>query len=88
MEPLSRVYYVPVDGDGNEVGEPLEVGLAANGSADLSHLPKDLQEALSIGVPDELHQGVVLPSSGPRFLAALLQNANGYLRFRSSLTRV
>jgi hypothetical protein len=88
MEPLSRVYYVPVDGDGNEVGEPLEIHLTSNGSADLSQLPKDLQDMLAAGVPDELHQGVILPSSGPRFLAALLQNANGYLRFRSSLTRV
>jgi len=84
METLEHVYYFPIDGQGNEVGEPVKIGLNADGSADLSGLPKEMRETYEAwGVPDELHNNRIFLKQGEQFLMALLRMTNGYVRFRS-----
>ncbi|MBI5654166.1 hypothetical protein HZC53_00710 [Candidatus Uhrbacteria bacterium] len=80
---IRTIYYFPTDAKGNEVGEPIEVKLQQDGSADISALPEQLRKTLeAFGTPDELHFGQVFPKDGARFLKLLLNNANGYRRFR------
>jgi hypothetical protein len=84
MEPLSRVYYFPIDGEGNEIGEPIPIELDARGVADLSKLPPEVQRVLRTGFPKRLGLGMVKPWDGSLFLERLLEATNGYMRFRSS----
>lgn len=90
MDPaITRIYFFPVDAEGNETGEPVEVPLAADGSADVSRLPPAVRARLeTVGVRDELGTGTLLPKDGARFLKALLRSANGYTRFRTTPERV
>ncbi len=82
---MKTMYYFPIDGDGNEIGEPIPVTLAADGSADLSRLPTELRKALeAFGVPDALHRDAIFPKDGERFLERLIEESNGYRRFRST----
>jgi hypothetical protein len=84
MDPIERVYYFSVDANGHEIGEPILVDLAADGSANLDRLPESLRSHLeAAGVPDELHQGQIFSKDGARFLVGLLHSANPYRRFRS-----
>jgi hypothetical protein len=63
----------------------IRIGLAADGSADLSPLPEDVRKHLAdFGVPDEAHQGKIFASEGPRFLQRLLEETNRYRVFRAS----
>ncbi len=63
----------------------VRVGLAADGSADLSPLPDDVRVHLTdFGVPDEAHRGSVFPSEGSRFLQRLLEEPSRYRVFRAS----
>lgn len=89
MDPaITRVYYFPVDAKGNETGEPVEIALAADGTADVSKLPPAVRSRLeTVGVRDELGMGTLLPKDGSRFLAGLLRSATGYTRFRTSPER-
>lgn len=83
MTPVTTVYYFPIDHEGNEIGEPVPVGLNADGAADLSRLPADLRASLETsGVPDELGLRRFQPKDGSAFLSALLRTSNGYRRFR------
>jgi len=83
MQDAQTIYYFPTDAQGRETGEAFKIWLDADGSANLSSLPPGLRETLErFGTPDELHQGLVFPKEGRRFLARLLANANGYRRFR------
>lgn len=85
MTPLDHVYYFPIDAEGNDIGDPIKIGLNADGSADLSELPKNMKETLeAFGAPDEFRHHRLLPKDGKRFLAALLRLTNGYVRFRGS----
>ena len=85
MQDDPTIYYFPTDAKGNEVGEPCEVKLKDDGSADLSALPERLRETLEqFGTPDALHLGRIFPKDGRRFMNSLLANANGYRRFRST----
>jgi hypothetical protein len=86
MTPVTTVYYFPVDHEGNEVGSPIQIGLNADGSADLSKLPPDLRSKLERGTSDDLRMGVISPKDGERFLRALLETTNGYMRFRTTNT--
>jgi hypothetical protein len=88
MQHVATVYYFPIDAQGNEVGEPMPIGLLPDGSADLSKLPTDIKMSLASGVTDELKLGRVLPKNGPRFLSALLYASNGYSRFRSNPAKI
>jgi len=84
MNDLQQVYYFPVDGKGNEIGEPIKIALTADGLADVSGLPEEMKKTYEAwGVPDELHSGRIFPKQGKLFLAALLRMTNGYVRFRS-----
>lgn len=85
MSDVQTIYYFPTDAQGNENGEPCELKLNADGSADLTALPKKLRETLEqFGTMDELHLGPVYPKDGQHFLKSLLANANGYRRFRQT----
>ncbi|MFZ2803868.1 MAG: hypothetical protein WA001_01460 [Patescibacteria group bacterium] len=80
-----KIYYFPMDADGNETGKAILIDLNQDGSANVSRLPEELRERLeTFGVPDALHQTLLLPKDGSRFLDALLRTANGYTRFRST----
>lgn len=82
---MKTIYYFPIDGDGNEIGDLIPVMLSANGTADLSRLPAELRSTLeSFGVPDALHRNAVFPKDGERFLERLIEESNGYRRFRST----
>lgn len=84
MDPIERIYFFPVDANGNEVGEPILVDVAADGSANLERLPAHLRSHLeAAGVPDEMHRGQIFSKDGAHFLAGLLRSANPYRRFRS-----
>ncbi|MBP9869485.1 hypothetical protein KBC59_02930 [Patescibacteria group bacterium] len=89
MNPVTQVYYFPVDHEGNEVGEPLAIGLNTDGTADLTKLPEAvIRDLTTSGVSDELKMGRVFPKDGARFLKALLHTSNGYRRFRSTIKNV
>lgn len=84
MDPVTQVYYFPVNADGAETGEAILVDLNTDGSANLSRLPESVRSHLSFGLPDEMHQSVYNPKDGQKFLLALLRKTNGYSRFRTS----
>lgn len=80
---LAEVWYIHYVKGGQPT--PIRIGLAADGSADLSPLPEDVREHLSdFGVPDELHQDRVFATEGSRFLKRLLEEPSRYMVFRSS----
>jgi hypothetical protein len=86
MQPLTQIYYFPIDREGRETGIALPIQLKPNGSADISQLPSDLQNTLNaFGVPNNL-RSIVFPRDGKRFLEALLHQTNGYRRFRQTST--
>lgn len=86
MEDIQEIYYFPIDAEGNEVGEPIRIGLNDDGSADLSKLPEKLRKTYErFGSGDSL-LGPILPKKGSAFLNALLQSAGPYNRFRSRAT--
>lgn len=63
----------------------IRIGLAADGSADLSPLPDDVRQHLvDFGVPDEAHRGTVYASEGSRFLERLLEEPSRTRVFRAS----
>lgn len=79
------VYYFPTNGDHEETGDVFPVRLKPDGSADLSKLPDEIRSTIeSCGIPSELRTHKLYPKDGGAFLHALLLNANGYRRFRSS----
>lgn len=84
MDPVTQVYYFPVNADGSETGEAILVDLNPDGSANLARLPAEVRTRLELGVPNELRLGTVTPQNGQAFLLALLQSTNGYTRFRAS----
>ena len=86
---LNAVYLFRVDGNGNEVGSPIHIGLCADGSADLALIPSALRETWLVnGVSTSRGLEVVMPKDGERFLSALLQSTNGYRRFRTSPKKI
>lgn len=83
---METIYYCPIDGEGNEMGETFPITLQSNGIVDLSQLPIDMAKTYeAYGVPDELHMGRVFPNQGEVFLEALLRSSDEYVRFRSSI---
>ena len=79
-KPLSEIWFLPMT-----AGQPVRVGLKADGSADLSGLPDDIRRNLEdFGVRDEMHRGQVKASEGSRFLTLLLASSNGYARFEAT----
>lgn len=85
MDPLTQLYYVPIDNDGNEKGAPILVSLNPDGSADLSRLPADLQSTLTtFGTPNELRTKTMMPKDGSAFLEALFETQGPYRRFRKT----
>ena len=79
------VYYFPVDGEHKETGEVCPVRLTSDGLADLSALPLVMRSSLeNFGTPDRFHRHVLYPKDGSTFLLALVNNASGYRRFRTS----
>lgn len=63
----------------------IRIGLAADGSADLSPLPDDVRKHLAdFGVPDEARRGTIFASEGTRFLERLLEEPSRYRVFRAS----
>ena len=86
MQPLTQIYYFPIDREGQETGIALPVQLKSDGSADISQLPSDMQQTLNtFGAPNDL-RSIVFPRDGKRFLEALLHQTNGYRRFRQTST--
>jgi hypothetical protein len=84
---METVYYVPLDGHGEETDEVVPVTLAADGSADISHLPEWLRRTYEqVGVYAQGKQFRVFPRDGEAFLRGLLAATNGYVRFRSKAT--
>lgn len=89
MPSLTRIYHFPISAQGEEVSDPIEISLGADGVADLSKLPQDVRDTLEqFGAPDELHQDRVFPKDGEQFLEGLLRMTNGYYRFRTTPERV
>lgn len=83
MDPLTQLYHVPIDNDGNEKGAPILISLNPDGSADLSRLPATLQSTLNrFGSPNELRTRTIMPKEGAAFLEALYATQNPYMRFR------
>jgi hypothetical protein len=83
MQPISRIYYIPIDGAGEELQDTCLVDLNSDGSANLEHLPLSMQQTYrALGVIDELHLGRVFPKEGAHFLHALLASSTPYTRFR------
>jgi hypothetical protein len=81
---LTKVYYFPINNLGEEVGEPVPVVLQADGSVDVSLLPREERETLeSMGAPDSDHRTMLFPKDGSEFLEGLLRLTNGYRRYRS-----
>jgi len=75
------VYYIPVDGRGNELrGDARVISLLPNGHADLSKLPDDRRETLeTLGVPYRRGSRMItFPKHGSLFLEALVYSTNGY----------
>lgn len=82
---VSKIYYFPIDGQGEEIASSIPVVLKKNGDADISALPKAERECFEFfGVPDELGERNLFPKDGPLFLEALLIFSNAYCRFRSN----
>lgn len=84
MEPLTRIYYFPINGKGEETGEAIPIELDARGVADLSKLPADMKDLLEDGFPRRIGIGMIHPWNGSAFLERLLEATNGYMRFRST----
>ncbi len=86
---LSAVYLFCLNGNGEEVGEPIKIGLLTNGTADLSMIPSGLRETWNNdGISDALGLIAVYPKNGEAFLRALLLRSNGYERYRSSPKKI
>ena len=84
MDSVNCVYFFAADALGKEA-EPITIKLNADGSADLSQLPEKVRGHLTLfGVPDALHQGVILPKDGAAFLDALSDASNQAWRFRTT----
>lgn len=84
MDPVTQVYYFPVNADGTETGESILVDLNADGSANLSRLPEKIRSTLEMGLPNRLRTAALEPADGKKFLEALLRSTNGYFRFRKN----
>lgn len=85
MTSISKIYYIPLGPNGKEQ-TPCVISIKPDGVADLSRLPKDIQEhLLTFGTPDPLHQNELYPEDGELFLLSLLKNATPYLRFRENI---
>lgn len=83
MQPISRIFYIPIDGAGEELQDSRVIDLNPDGSANLQNLPAAMQETYRVlGVIDELHLGKIFPKEGERFLHALLASSTPYTRFR------
>jgi len=83
MKDIQKVYYFPIDAKGNEIEDPIRIGLKEDGSADLSGLPDAMRETLErMGTPDASHSGEYYPKDGVLFLRALVTLQNPYARFR------
>ncbi len=83
-DPIDMVYFFRVNGSGEEVGEPIRIGLLPDGKADLSLIPSGLRETWEAdGVMDRMGL-VTKPEDGIAFLQALLDRSNPYERFRST----
>ena len=83
----TSIYYFPIDATGKETGEAIPVTLDANGVADISKLPPDIQDVALTSAQDITHTMALGPKDGARFLNALLRMTNGYIRFRSEPTK-
>ncbi|MCR4278343.1 MAG: hypothetical protein NUV81_00345 [bacterium] len=86
MEDIKEVYYFPIDAVGNEVEDPIRIGLNEDGSADLSGLPEAMRVTLErVGASTPLTRATpTLPKDGKHFLGLLLRQENPYQRFRQS----
>lgn len=77
------IYYIPLDTELNEAGPPIPITLNADGTADVSKLPQNLQERLSVfGIPNSTHTNSLFPKDGESFLECLPDISNLYMRFR------
>lgn len=83
MSALTRIYYFPIDAQGNESEEPVPVDLNPDGSANLTQLPHELRKSLEgFGAPNSLGTGMVSAKEGSAFLRALVSRVDPYTRFR------
>ena len=88
MEPLTVIYYFPIDAHGNEVGEPIPVDINPDGSANLSRLPKEVREHFEgFGITNTWGKRI-LPTQGTSFLHTLLYEADPYIRFRKEPNQI
>lgn len=86
---IEVIYMFRVDGEGEEIGEPIAITLLPDGSADISHIPSALRETWeTMGIRTLGGFGFVKPNDGKAFLLALLQSTTGYSRFRRSPEKV
>jgi hypothetical protein len=84
MEGLQKIYFFQIDSAGHE-SNPVEIGLAPDGSADLSQLPPKVGDHLrTFGVRNFTHSGQVTFKDGSYFLECLLATDNPNWRFRST----
>lgn len=84
MEGIQKIYFFQADGTGHE-SDPVEIGLAPDGSADLSRLPPEVGGHLrAFGVRNLSHSGQATFKDGPYFLECLLAIGNPGWRFRST----
>ena len=82
------IYYIPLDEEFRESGQPVPITLLVDHTADITRLPKKLQEQLTLfGVPDPTHTNMLFPKDGETFLEALLDSSNLYRRFRDQFTK-
>lgn len=87
MDASTRIYYFPIDAMGKETGDAIPVELDANGVADISKLPADVQDVVLTSASDVTGTKLLSPQDGARFLNALIRMTNGYIRFRNEPTK-
>lgn len=90
MEDLREINYFPIDAEGNEIGDPVRVGVNPDGSADLSGLPEAMRvtfENLGVSTPIT-RMSPTFPKDGKKFLEVLLRQQNPYQRFRRSNQKI
>lgn len=85
-QPLTRIYYIVLDGNGKEIGT-IPIALDDQGHADLSGLPAKLREKLQrFGASSTGCGGGIFPENGSLFLEELLRATTPHRRFKITVS--
>ena len=88
-DPIKVIYMFRVNGEGDEIGEPIPLRILPGGSVDISQVSSALRKTWeTMGIRTLGGFNAVRPNDGETFLLALLQSTNGYSRFRRSPKRL